>query len=185
MHGRCQRTRYRHAPLGRAIPALLAPEIPMSAVHQSENVIPRLLTPADFNAFGQGYLPDQFGIVITQIEGSSVKAVTATLEVTKALMAPNGCLHGGAVMVLADTVAGYGCLANLPPGALGFLTSEMKANHLSAMRGGTVVCVGRPVHLGRRTQVWDAAMSDSQSGKLVALFRCTQFLMYAGTASNA
>jgi 1,4-dihydroxy-2-naphthoyl-CoA hydrolase len=102
------------------------------------------VTPAQLNALGRDYLPELFGIVLTSVDGDLAKSVTATLKVSKALMAPNDCLHGGAVMVLGDTVAGYGCIANLPPGATGFLTSEMKANHLSAVREGTVECATSP-----------------------------------------
>lgn len=137
------------------------------------------MTPEHLNRFGQGYLPDRFGIVVTHVDGPPAIAVTARLEVCKSLMSPNDCLHGGAVMVLADTAAGYGCLCNLPPGVVNFLTCEMKANHLAAVREGAIVCVASPVHLGRTTQVWDAVVTQAGSGKRVALFRCTQLLLYA------
>jgi GNAT superfamily N-acetyltransferase len=81
-------------------------------------------------------------------------------------------------MVLADTAAGYGCLANLPKNASGFLTSEMKSNHLGTARDGAVSCIAKPVHLGRTTQVWDATITRVDTGRIVALFRCTQLLLY-------
>jgi len=93
-------------------------------------------------------------------------------------MAPNDCLHGGAIMVLADTAAGYGALATLPDGATGFLTLEMKSNHLGATRDGTVRCVATGRHLGRTTQVWEAEVTHEESGRTVALFRCTQLVLY-------
>ena len=94
-------------------------------------------------------------------------------------MAPNGYLHAGAVVTLADTAAGYGCTANLPAGAVGFTTIELKSNYLGTARDGTIDCTARPVHLGRTTQVWDAVVTHRESGKTIALFRCTQLLLYA------
>lgn len=135
-------------------------------------------TATEFNNFGRDYLPGRFGIHIETADASSPGCVTATLVVTKALMAPNDCLHGGAYMVLADTAAGYGCMNSLPEGADGFLTVEMKSNHLGTARDGRVCCVARPVHRGRTTQVWDATITHVDSGRTLVLFRCTQLLLY-------
>src|SRR6185436_4659599 len=104
--------------------------------------------------------------------------VRAELAVRKALMAPNGYLHAGTVVTLADTCAGYGCVTNLPPGASGFTTIELKSNHLGTVREGTVECVATPVHVGKTTQVWDAVVTSRETGKTLALFRCTQMVMY-------
>jgi uncharacterized protein (TIGR00369 family) len=133
-------------------------------------------TPDDFNRLGQGHLPAHLGIVITR---SDADAMEAELPVRAELMAPNGFLHAGSLVTLADTLAGYGCLRNLPAGATGFTTIELKSNHLGTVRGGTVVCEARPVHLGRTTQVWDATVSARESGRTLALFRCTQMLLYS------
>jgi uncharacterized protein (TIGR00369 family) len=94
-------------------------------------------------------------------------------------MAPNGYLHAGTVVTLADTCAGYGCVANLPPGATGFTTIELKSNHLGTAKGGTIVASAKPVHLGKTTQVWDTIVTHKDSGKTIALFRCTQMILYA------
>jgi uncharacterized protein (TIGR00369 family) len=94
-------------------------------------------------------------------------------------MAPNGFLHAGTVVTLADTCAGYGCIANLPPGATGFTTIELKSNHLGTALEGTIVGSAKPVHLGKTTQVWDATVTHGGSGKILALFRCTQMILYA------
>ena len=93
-------------------------------------------------------------------------------------MAPNGFLHAGSVVALADTSAGYGCLANLPTGASGFTTVELKSNHLGTARDGTIECVAVAAHLGKTTQVWDAVVSHRETGKTIALFRCTQMVLY-------
>jgi 1,4-dihydroxy-2-naphthoyl-CoA hydrolase len=93
-------------------------------------------------------------------------------------MAPNGFLHAGTVVTLADTLAGYGCKANLPSGAVGFTTIELKSNHLGTALEGTIVGSAKPVHLGKTTQVWDATVTRKETGKTIALFRCTQLILY-------
>jgi len=134
-------------------------------------------TADDFNAFGRAYLPGQAGIVIRSVDCDTGR-VDAAMPVHPGLMAPNDCLHGGAIMVLADTAAGYGAIATLPNGASGFLTLEMKSNHVGAARDGTVRCVATARHLGRSTQVWEAEVTHEESGRTVALFRCTQLILY-------
>ena len=134
-----------------------------------------MLTADQLNQRGIHNLPGHLGIVITQVSASEVRAEFA---VTPLLMAPNGFLHAGSVVTLADTAAGYGCIANLPEGAIGFTTIELKSNHLGTARDGTVDCVARPAHLGKTTQVWDAVVTHRESGKTIALFRCTQMVLY-------
>ncbi|MBP8925948.1 MAG: PaaI family thioesterase [Pseudomonadales bacterium] len=133
-------------------------------------------TPDQFNTFGSRHLPGHLGIVITRIDG---KEVRSELPVRLELMAPNGFLHAGSIVTLADTSAGYGCIANLPPDASGFTTVELKSNHLGTAREGTIECVATAVHVGRTTQVWDAVVTHRESGKTIALFRCTQMVLYA------
>lgn len=130
---------------------------------------------AQYNAAGARNLPGHLGIVITRVGGGEVHA---ELTVRPELMAPNGFLHAGSVVTLADTCAGYGCMASLPEGAVGFTTVELKSNHLGTAREGTVTCVAKAVHLGRTTQVWDAVVTNRDTGKVMALFRCTQMVLY-------
>jgi uncharacterized protein (TIGR00369 family) len=66
----------------------------------------------------------------------------------------------------------------LPETASGFTTIELKSNHLGTARDGTIDCVAKPAHLGRTTQVWDAVVSHRETGKTIALFRCTQMVLY-------
>jgi len=115
------------------------------------------------------------GIVFTQSEPS---ALCAELELKDFHMAPNGFLHAGSVVTLADTTCGYGCFANLPDGATGFTTIELKCNHLGTAREGTIVSRATPVHLGKTTQVWDAVVTHKETGRTIALFRCTQLVLY-------
>ena len=94
------------------------------------------------------------------------------------VQAPHGYLHGGAVVALADTACGYGCVASLPEGATGFTTIELKANYLGTVQDGPVVADARLVHGGHRTQVWDAVVSDEVTGRTISLVRCTQMVLY-------
>jgi 1,4-dihydroxy-2-naphthoyl-CoA hydrolase len=135
-----------------------------------------MVTLDDFNRIGIGKLPGHLGIIITHVGESEVRA---ELAVNDTLMAPNGYLHAGTVITLADTCAGYGCIANLPPGATGFTTIELKSNHLGTARDGTILGCAKPAHLGKTTQVWDAVITHKESGKTMALFRCTQLILYA------
>jgi 1,4-dihydroxy-2-naphthoyl-CoA hydrolase len=134
-----------------------------------------MLTKEYFNEIGADMLPGHLGIVIT--EASQAK-FCAELNVKKQLMAPNGFLHAGTIVTLADTACGYACVANLPDSAIGFTTLELKSNHMSTTREGTVICTATPAHIGKTTHIWDAVVSHKESGKTIALFRCTQFILY-------
>lgn len=129
----------------------------------------------DWNASCQGLLPGHLGMVVTAVGD---RMVQAQMPVRRELMAPNGFLHAGALLTLADTCAGYGCMQHLPESAKGFTTLELKSNHLATTREGTVLCEARAQHLGRTTQVWDATVTHAESGRTLALFRCTQMVLY-------
>ena len=130
--------------------------------------------PSDFNRFGADFLPGLLGIVFLE---TGPQRVRAELAVRQALMAPNGFLHAGTLVTLADSCAGYGCVCALPEGASGFTTVELKSNHLGTARDGTIECVATPAHVGRTTQVWDAVVTHRDSGKTLVLFRCTQMVL--------
>jgi 1,4-dihydroxy-2-naphthoyl-CoA hydrolase len=135
-----------------------------------------MVTLDNLNKIGIGKLPGHLGIVITHAADSEVRG---ELAVDERHMAPNGFLHAGTVVTLADTCAGYGCILILPPGATGFTTIELKSNHLGTAKQGTIVGSAKPVHLGKTTQVWDTTVTHRESGKTIALFRCTQMILYA------
>jgi 1,4-dihydroxy-2-naphthoyl-CoA hydrolase len=128
-----------------------------------------------FNNRGSGKLPGYLGIVFTQVSDSEVCGEIALKGVH---LAPNGYLHAGTVVTLADTCCGYGCFATLPQGATGFTTIELKSNHLGTALEGTIASRATPVHLGKTTQVWDAIVTHKETGKTIALFRCTQLILY-------
>ena len=134
-----------------------------------------MITPDLVNQRMAGGLPGHLGLRITQV---GEREVRSELPVAPQLMAPNGFLHAGAVVALADTSCGTGCMAHLPAGANGFTTLELKSNHLGTAREGVVDCRATALHLGRTTQVWDAVVTHRESGKTIALFRCTQMVLY-------
>ncbi|MES2150101.1 MAG: PaaI family thioesterase [Pseudomonadota bacterium] len=132
-------------------------------------------TPEAMNARGANFLPGHLGIEITRVGDGEV---AARLEIKPQLLAPNGFLHAGSVVTLADTAAGYACIVNLPEGANNFTTVELKSNHLGTAREGAISCVAKAAHMGRTTQVWDVVVVNEANGKTIALFRCTQMILY-------
>ena len=129
----------------------------------------------DLQAAGAVGFPGLLGIAFEMPREDGV--LSARLAVEEKHMAPNGYLHAGTVVGFADSVAGYGCMLNLPEGALGFTTIELKTNFLGSAREGTIACEARLAHGGRTTQLWDASVTDP-TGKTLALFRCTQLVLY-------
>lgn len=129
---------------------------------------------AFYNRLSPGTLPGLMGIHILEVGQGQLKA---QLEVRKDLHAPNGFLHAGTVVTLADTACGYGCSAHLPEGAKGFTTIELKSNHLGTALDGVIEVEARAEHLGRTTHVWDAKVRHQATGKTIALFRCTQMIL--------
>jgi uncharacterized protein (TIGR00369 family) len=120
--------------------------------------------------------PGRLGCVF---DHSAPDLVVGHLEVTGDLIAGTGFLFAPAVIALADTFAAIGCGNNLPEGA-SFTTVELTTNFLSSARTGErVVCRCEPAHLGRRTQVWDATVTNESTGRRMALFRCTQLVLPA------
>lgn len=132
------------------------------------------LTPATLNQRQEGSLPALLGIEVVALAEGNVRMA---MEVTAHHMASNGYLHAASVVALADTAAGYGCVAHLPDGALGFTTVELKSNFIGTARSGRITAEATLIHGGRSTQLWDAVVRDAE-GKTIALFRCTQMLLW-------
>ena len=128
-----------------------------------------------FARFGRDHLPGLIGFTITEVSEGVVKG---ELDIRKALLAPNGYLHAGTIVSFADTLAGYGCVAHLPANAQNFTTIELKTNFLNTAKEGTLYGEARAVHLGRTTHVWDAVVTHGEERRRLALFRCTQLILY-------
>lgn len=135
--------------------------------------IPRTLE--EWNAAGADYLPGHLGMSFIKVDPGEV---VARMAARKSIGAWNGFLHAGAIVSLADTCCGYGTVRALPEGASGFTTVELKSNFLGTARDGWIVCTARPLHQGRTTQVWDAAVVPEDSEKAIAHFRCTQMILW-------
>jgi len=134
-----------------------------------------MITIEQLNARSKGHLPELIGIDFISVEPGRL---TSRLAIRPELLAPNGYLHAATVIALADTTCGYGVFYDLPEGAKSFTTIELKSNFLGTAREGVIACAGTRVHNGRTTQVWDATVTDQANGKAIALFRCTQMIMY-------
>ena len=134
----------------------------------------------ELNRRGDEKLPGLVGLEILAAEEGHIGS---RLALRDELMVPNGYLHAATIVALADTSCGYGCFVNFPEGASGFTTVELKSNFLGTKREGAITCEANLVHGGRATQVWDATVTDEESGKKLALFRCTQMVLYPRNSS--
>lgn len=127
------------------------------------------------NQLGDECLPGMFGMEMTELAEGLLKS---RMAINPSHLAPNGYLHGAAIVALADTTCGNASMAHLPQGATSFTTIELKSNHLGTVRQGAIRCEASAQHLGKSTQVWDAVVTDEVSGQRIALFRCTQMVLW-------
>jgi len=127
-------------------------------------------------------IPDSMGgaaeLLDIEIVEMSDEKVVATMPVTKKHHQPFGVLHGGVSVVLAESVASVGAYLAAPDGfvAMGI---EINANHIRAVREGTVTAVATPVHRGRSTQVWQVEITGDND-KLICVSRCTLAIVKKG-----
>jgi 1,4-dihydroxy-2-naphthoyl-CoA hydrolase len=101
--------------------------------------------------------------------------VEAELDVRADLKQPWGILHGGAVMALADTVAGAGAFMNVAPGQES-VTVELKINLIRSVREGTIRATAIPLHRGQSTSIWETRVTDDL-GQLVAATLSTHYVL--------
>jgi 1,4-dihydroxy-2-naphthoyl-CoA hydrolase len=128
--------------------------------------------PAPYDAFN---FLELLGI---EISGDGPDAV-GRLTVTHPLIAGTGFLWAPVVIAIADALCAFGMNHHWPEGATSFTTVECKANFLSSAKEGELV-IGQasPLHLGRTTQVWDAAVTNETTERQMAAYRCTQLILY-------
>lgn len=114
------------------------------------------------------------GVTFTEAEPNKV---VATMVVREDLCTLGHTIHGGAVMAFADSVGAAATVINLPPEAKGTTTIESKTNFVGAAKAGsTVIATATPVHLGRRTHVWQTRIETGE-GRLVAIVTQTQLIL--------
>lgn len=132
-------------------------------------------TVADLIEYAATGLPSLLGFEVVDAEPGWLEA---RLAIRPDLLAPNGYLHAATVVALADTACGFGCRMLLPADATGFTTIELKSNFLGTARDGAISTRATAVHAGRTTQVWDAVVRHEATDKTLALFRCTQAVLW-------
>ena len=128
-----------------------------------------------FNNISQGHFPALLGIQIIEVEEGKIRGEMA---IQKSFLAPNGYLHAGSVISFADTLAGYATVAHLPEKAKSFTTIELKSNFLGTKREGKLIADCSAEHLGRTTHIWRVIVRDEDTKKKLALFSCTQLIIY-------
>jgi uncharacterized protein (TIGR00369 family) len=120
----------------------------------------------------RGSFPGDLGIELVSIDEDEARG---RMPVDRRHLHPGGYVHGGVWVAFADTVAAWGTRRNLPPEHQ-FTTIELKANVFAASREGDVLeAIGRPLHIGRRTQVWEVRIVRSE--RTCAYFSCTQMVL--------
>lgn len=127
------------------------------------------------NEMGREYLPGTLGLEMIELTEGALKS---RMPVKRLHFAPNEFLHAASVVALADTTCGYATIAHLPVGAESFTTIELKSNHLGTVKEGSIACHATAQHMGRNTQIWDAVITDEATGRKIALFRCTQMILW-------
>ena len=117
------------------------------------------------------------GVLGLEIVSATKERIEARMLVRPDLCNPLGALHGGAAMSLADTLGAMGASMNLPEGANGTTTLESKTNFIGPAKSAeTVIAVCAPVHVGRRTSIWQTRIT-TEAGKTVALVTQTQMVL--------
>ena len=154
--------------------SLMSNEEPTSDVKKIS--IDEFLHLTAWNDRGKGKFPGLIGLEILSIQHGYV---LSQLKIRDEHLAPNGYLHAGVVVTLADTACGYGCIYSKPSDAKSFTTIELKSNFMGTVKPPAVIrCEARVLHAGRTTQVWDADVKDSEKNKIIAVFRCTELILY-------
>jgi 1,4-dihydroxy-2-naphthoyl-CoA hydrolase len=124
---------------------------------------------AEANAALADFFPGRLGVELTHVADDEARG---RLLVDERHLHPGRAVHGGVWVAFADTVAAWGTRRNLPDGH-DFTTVELKTNVLSPARAGDeLLATARPLHRGRRTQVWEVRIE--KDGRLAAFFTCTQ-----------
>lgn len=130
----------------------------------------------EMNEWMRSMAPGRHGVRLVDIDR---ELVVGQVDVDGSLIAGNGFLFAPVVVSLADFLCAGGAAENRPEGSTGFTTIELKANFLGTAREGeTIEGRATPAHRGRTTQVWDCVVTNLATQRTIALFRCTQMMLY-------
>lgn len=127
------------------------------------------ISPEGLNERGKGTMADYLGITFTEVGEDYLKATMPFSEKTRQ---PIGLLHGGANVVLAETIASTAANAVVDIEKMYCVGLEINANHIRSVRDGLVTGITRPIHLGRSTQIWEIEITDLR-GKISCISRMT------------
>ena len=127
------------------------------------------ITIAQLNERGRNTMSDFLGIEFIEIGDNYI---TATMPVNQRNKQPIGILHGGANVVLAETVASTAANAAVDLSRFYCVGLEINANHIRSVREGIVTATTKPLHIGRSTQVWEIQIIN-QDGKITCISRMT------------
>lgn len=127
------------------------------------------VTPAEIQPFGKNTMGDHLGIIFTEIGDDYLKA---TMPVDHRTKQPYGLLHGGASVVLAETLGSIGAHLVIDSTKFICVGIEINANHLRGVREGIVTGIATPLHTGKTTHVWEIKIYDDRE-KLVCVSRLT------------
>jgi len=134
----------------------------------------------EINGMGKGTIHEPLGIRFTEI---GEDYVVATMPVDHRTFQPMGLLHGGANVLLAESLGSIGALMIIDPTKQFPVGLEVNANHIKAVRGGSVTGTARPIHLGKSTQVWETRVLDDK-GRLVCVSRLTLAILDKAAGSS-
>lgn len=123
--------------------------------------------------FAGSNLPNLLGIELTEIGADFLRARMPVDERTRQ---PFGILHGGASVVLAETLGSVAAALVIDRSKFRCVGQEINANHVRAVASGHVIGTARPLHVGRRSQVWEIHITDPQQ-RLVCVSRITMSIL--------
>jgi 1,4-dihydroxy-2-naphthoyl-CoA hydrolase len=132
----------------------------------------------DLNQRGQNTMSDFLGICFTEMTDNSL---TATMPVTDRNKQPIGILHGGANIVLAETLASTAANCVIDIQKFYCVGLEINGNHIRSVNSGLVTAITRPIHLGRTTQVWHIDIYN-EAGQQTCVSRMTASVLSRVTA---
>ena len=147
----------------------------MSQVDTPVSPFRRTVTVQRLNELSRGTAMEPLGIVFTEVGGDYLRG---TMPVDERTRQPYGLLHGGASVLLAETLGSSAGNLCVPEGKV-CVGLEINANHVRAVRSGNVTGTARAVHVGGRTQVWEIRIEDD-AGNLVCISRLTLAVISAG-----
>ncbi|MDF0533990.1 hotdog fold thioesterase [Shewanella yunxiaonensis] len=135
----------------------------------------------DLGQGGKGTLMQTLGIKVTEIGDDYL---VATMPASPAIHNPIGMVHGGANVVLAETVASYAANFAVDFEHYFCVGQEINANHIRAARNGELKAIARPIHLGKRTSVWEVKIFNS-ADELTCISRMTAAVVKRPDTKNA